>query len=144
MAADRPDGRQGARALADLFDPSGGAAQIAVTMAALWRDVDDALHPVIGQRGVAALYDRSLHQTARQHPWLLTGHDGMQAQINVAALQASTALQDPAAAAAGAVALCTAFHNLLTSLVGPTLTERMLQDVWQPPTSSMPAPNKTS
>jgi hypothetical protein len=139
MPADRPEGRHGPRPLADLFDPRAGSAQIAATLATAWREVDSALNPVIGQRGVAALFDRSLHLSARRHPWLLAGHDGTLAQLDPTALQATAAAQDAAAAAAGAVALCTAFHGLLASLVGPTLTDRMLQGIWQPPRGDTPA-----
>ena len=50
--------------LADLVSDGADAEQLADAIVAMWLEIDQALHPIIGHRGVAALYNRSLHLTA--------------------------------------------------------------------------------
>lgn len=45
-------------------------ADVARSVVAVLRDLEAALSPVIGHRGVAALCQRSLHLSARRHAWL--------------------------------------------------------------------------
>ena len=122
----------------ELFDAAGGAHHIAAKLAALWQAFDATLNPVIGKRGVTALYGRSRHLAARNHAWMLTGHDPALASFHATALRDATAQQSADEAAAGALALCTAFHGLLASLIGPTLTDRMLQGLWPPTMGDTP------
>lgn len=98
----------------------------------MFRGVEAALTPVIGPRGVAALYRRSLHVTARSHPWLAAASDGYDTGIDVARLQALLEQQTGAQAAAVGGELLNTFHELLASLIGASLTERMLRAVWAP------------
>lgn len=113
-------------------------AQIAACVGVLWLDIDTALHPIIGHRGVAALFHRSLTLTANTHSWLAAGHGGLLANIDTAALQVALAAQNAAEAAAGADALLLVFNDLLTSLVGPLLTDRLLLPVWAHPSAAAP------
>jgi hypothetical protein len=99
-------------------------------MAALWGEIDAALHPVIGHRGVAALYHRSLTLCAASHPWLRIADAGVPAAVDPAALCVALEEQAAAEALAGATALLHAFHELLASLVGASLTDRLLRAVW--------------
>lgn len=46
------------------------AARIADAIVALWEQLESALAPIIGRRGVAALYKRSLYLAAAAYPWL--------------------------------------------------------------------------
>jgi hypothetical protein len=96
-----------------------------------WQRIDGALAPIVGQRGVAALYKRSLHLTAHTHPWLVAAHDGEQTVMNLAALESLLVRQTGSAAAAGGSALLCTFHDLLATLIGPSLTERLLLSVWE-------------
>lgn len=107
------------------------AAQIADTIVSTWQAIDVALTPIVGQLGVAMLYKRSLHLTGPIHPWLKGGsrEDG-QAVIDLAALKSVLAQQSSTSAATGGAVLLHTFHELLTSLVGPSLTERLLRPVW--------------
>lgn len=119
------------------------AAHVAGAMFTAWQDIDVALSPIIGQRGVAMLYKRSVHITGRTHPWLATLYEGSQAPMDLAALQAVFAQQSSAnAAAAGGDSLQT-FHELLSSLIGPSLTERLLRPVWDTFSSGSPAQDST-
>jgi hypothetical protein len=115
------------------------AGHVAETMVSAWQGMDVALSPIIGQRGLAMLYKRSLHITGRAHPWLKGMDEGSQASMDLAALEAVFAQQgSPEAAAAGGVLLQT-FHELLSSLIGASLTERLLRPVWDTFSSGPPA-----
>lgn len=121
-----------ALAVAQRAGESADAARIAEAIGEIWDRIDVALAPIIGQRGVAALYRRSLYLAAAAHSWLALQEDP-QAPPDLVALKSSIARQPPPEAAAGGVALLQAFHTLLTSLVGPSLTLRLLDAVWTPP-----------
>jgi hypothetical protein len=109
------------------------AAQVAQAMAAVWHDAAAALTPIIGSRGLAALYSRCLHVAGMQHPWLLRDDVGLPAAPEPAALPALLARQSDAEAAAGASHFLQTFHDLLVSLIGPVLVLRLLRTAWGPP-----------
>ena len=92
--------------------------------------IDQALVPIIGQRGMAALYRRALHLTRSDHPWLPPDTEGVPSVVDLLPLRAALLLQNPSDAALGGAALLANFHQLLTSLVGRPLTERLLRSVW--------------
>ena len=82
----RAAGRPGARTARD-------AEQVADAIVAIWLEIDQALHPIIGHRGVAALYNRSLHLTAAAYPWLAMGQHGVPAAVDPSALRAALVQQ---------------------------------------------------
>lgn len=129
--------------LANRVAQDANAAQIADAMAATWQEIDAALAPIIGSKGVAALYKRSLYLTAAAHPWLAGTRDSAHAAIDPAALKSVVAQQSSADAALGGNALLQTFHQLLGSLVGPSLTERLLRSVWADSSSGPPAQDTT-
>ena len=79
---------------------------------------------------MAALYKRSLHLAGATHPWMAATNDGVLAALDPAALKSLFTLQSRADAAAGGDALLKTFHELLATLIGPSLTERLLRSVW--------------
>ncbi len=106
------------------------AHQIADAVLAVWADIEATLHPIVGHRGVAAMFHRSLSLAGSGHAWLhLIKPDGL-AAVDTQALHAALAQQTPADASTGATALLQTFYNLLASLVGSALTARLLADVW--------------
>ncbi len=107
------------------------AGQVADTVGAIWLEIDEALHPIIGRRGMAALYNRSLSLAVADHPWLAAGYQGALSAIDTAALKSALAGQTAAEATAGGSALFQSFHGLLASLVGSSLTDRLLHPVWE-------------
>lgn len=109
--------------------------QIADTIISIWRATDAALAPILGQAGVAALYRRSLYLAGPAHAWLLGTHDGIQTDADLAALKAVLSQQTSDVAAAGGGAVLQTFYEVLTSLVGPSLTERLLRSAWATPFS---------
>jgi hypothetical protein len=116
--------------LAGRLARSADVAQVAGAIVALWLEIDQALHPVIGHRGVAALYNRSLYLTAVRYPWMAVHQPVAAAAIDTQALQSVLLLQKPAEAGGGGTAHLQNFHELLASLVGATLTERLLDSIW--------------
>jgi len=92
--------------------------------------IDAALNPIVGRRGVAALLQRSLHLSAQTHPWLLPLDAELPMGVDVAPLHKALVRQAPAAAAEGVDHLVHTFHELLASLVGASLSERLLRPVW--------------
>jgi hypothetical protein len=113
--------------------PDASAAQVAEAVGAIWLEIDHALHPIVGHRGVAALYSRSLSLAAVTHPWLAPGYKSALFAIDPGALKAVLAKQTPAEATAAGTALFQSFHDLLASLVGDSLTHRLLRAVWDHP-----------
>lgn len=103
------------------------AARIAEAAASSWRAVDAALSPIISQRGVAALYKRSLYLTRAAHTALAAVHDGELLLSDYTALQAALAQQTSLDAAAANGALLQAFCDLLTHLIGASLTGQLLR-----------------
>ena len=120
-----------------------GPEQTVETIAAIFREIDQALTPIIGPRGVAALYKRSLHLASQTYPWLSIPHEGVPTAMDVTALTTALARRTRAEAAfAGALVLQT-FYELLTTLVGPSLTERLLRSVWANFLGGAPVPDTT-
>ena len=94
--------------------------------------MDAVLSAIVGHGGVAALFRRSLFLVRAQWPGLPGEHAGALDPVDYAELQAALALQPAADAAAADQALKRTFHDLLASLIGSPLTERLLR----PPSGS--------
>jgi hypothetical protein len=109
--------------------------QIAAAVFAIWMEIDDALTPIVGPLGLAALYRRSVHLAAAQHPWLAGGEDGLLTDADAAVLQSVLARRNSDEAAAGGSAFLNTFHELLASLIGLSLTARLLRSVWEHPSN---------
>ena len=116
--------------LEDRLHAGASSDQIADLIAVACQGIDAALAPILGRRGVDALFRRSLHLTGRRHRWLAATIEGDQAIFNVGALKSSLALQTSSEAASGGLLLLKTFNDLLVNLIGPSLTERLLRSVW--------------
>ena len=121
--------------LAQLAADGAEAPRIADSAVAMWRDINAALTPIIGQRGVAALFKRSLFLTGAAHASLAATLDDVDALGSVVALRATLEQQSSAAAIATNGALLQTFSDLLINLIGESLTERLLQPVQDNPSS---------
>lgn len=117
-------------ALADLAAQGGDSQQIATTAVTTWHDIHAALLPVIGPRGVCALYQRSLHQARVDFPWLGPVHATALDSGEFDALRKALLHQPSTVAADAHNALLAAFYGLLGNLIGESLTERLLSVVW--------------
>ena len=137
---DQTDIRRLSAALAHRGGVDTDAAQVAQLVATACAAIDAALTPIIGRNGLAALHRRSLHLASRGNPCLsaLHAHDSP-GQPLFAPLRSTLAAQDgPSAAQAGAAYLQT-LNDLLASLIGPFLTEKLLRRAWLDLMGAMPA-----
>jgi hypothetical protein len=116
-------------ALAHKVEQGASVAQIAEAIATTLAAIAAALSPIIGSGGFQALYRRTLHLLRPHHPWL-EGVGETPAGIDVAALNALIAQQDLERAVAAGGALLQTFDDLLASLVGASLSERLLRAAW--------------
>jgi hypothetical protein len=134
-----PESHRIATTLAERVENGANAAQIADAIVSAWQEIEAVLSPIVGQRGVAMLYKRSLYLIGPAHPWLAGMHEGVQTAVDLAALKSVFAQQNSTDAAAAGGAFLQTFHDLLASLVGPALTEQLLRPVWAHFPSGPPA-----
>lgn len=136
------DSRESSRCTAPLAQrvaEDADSREIADAIVGMWSDVTSALQAVVGHRGVAALFRRTLHLTAARHPWLAPRKvERADATDDTADLAALFAAQPPAVAMEVGSELFTTFRELLTTLIGARLSERLLQAAWSPPSSAPP------
>ncbi|MCV2360578.1 hypothetical protein LNV08_16510 [Paucibacter sp. TC2R-5] len=123
--------------LAEHLDAGADAAQIARLFGRVCQEINLALVPIVGQRGVAALFARSLQLGAKSHPWMsdagtpASNSSGpVPVNFDTAAFCALTARQTRPEAAAAACLLLQTFYELLGKLVGRSLTDRLLRTPW--------------
>ncbi len=130
----QPQLSQWAAALARSVDVA-EAGSIADAIVGTWREIGLALGPIIGRGGVAALYRRSLYLAAKEHPWIKGAYEGIESPMDLAALKLVLVEQGSASAAAAGGAVLQTFHGLVFSLVGESLAERLLGNVWALPSA---------
>jgi len=106
------------------------SARVADVIVQVWKDIDIALRPILGEQGVAALYERSLYRAPVAAKGSAAVPETNPRPMDLMALAASLADQSPAEALATGSGCLQAFHDLLVTLVGPLLTERLLRSVW--------------
>ena len=106
------------------------ATEIADAVITTWHAIEDALVPVIGKRGVAALYARSLHLVRAGYPWLEGGNGGVHDLMDLEQLRAALSQQESRTAVAGGGAHLRTLSELLGSLIGVSLAGQLLATVW--------------
>lgn len=116
--------------------------QVVASVTATCQDFDAALTPIIGPRGVAALFHRSMHLAAQSQPLLGELQLGPPSGLDLAGLQLRLGQHKPADAAAAAGLFLHTFHHLLGTLIGVPLTERLLRAVWPFTLNSTPQDTK--
>jgi hypothetical protein len=139
MSRESEEGRQIvaslARRVGDIADPARTAHAIISTL----RDMDAALTPINGQQGVDAHDRRSVHLCAATHPRLAGTYESVQAAFDLTALKSVIVEQSQADALFFGETLLTTFYELLITLIGPSLTARLLRGVWEPSLSDTPS-----
>ena len=113
-------------ALAERCGQNPDSVQMADATIAVWYDINIALKSIIGQQGVAALYDRSIVLTARAHAWLGSSRAAQDHVVDLDGLQSIIAQQSNEEAAKGAILFLQTFYDVLVSLIGAALTEQLL------------------
>ena len=132
MSSENPSARHSAPPLAYRLADDATAAQVAAVMGAIWLELDAALAPIVGPRGVAALGQRSLHLASTEHPWLAAAQAGGPVGFDPVKLWPLLAQRSREEATGAGSSFLHIFHGLLSSLIGPSLTERLLRAVWGP------------
>lgn len=112
-------------------------ARIAEVLVSILCEVQAACVPIMGSRGVALLYRRSVFLTPSLQPPLARTPDDAaadaethDADTNYDALRLMLSHQPGADAIASGAALLQTFYDLLVDLFGLALTERVLRSVW--------------
>lgn len=141
---ERQESRRIAVAFGHLVDEGADAARISTAVVSTLREVHDALCPLIGNRGVALLYKRSLYLAGQTHPVLAGLHEGVDANLDATALGDVLSRESAAAAAACGGDLLQTFYELLSGLIGPSLTGRILSATWTNPSGNSPKQGSTS
>jgi hypothetical protein len=106
------------------------AGATAEATAATWRLVAAQLAPVIGARGLEVLFSRALHMTSTTYRWLAVSEGRGGSADQLPSLAECLARQDPATAAEASHKLLLTFTDLLTALIGESLTTRLLAPVF--------------
>jgi hypothetical protein len=119
---------QGRQAAIEKLAAEGVAShRIAELAQAMWLDVDAAMAPIIGTRGVNALFKRSVSLLRADYSWLQAAYDRATDRGTYAVLGRALSEQSAAGAASANRALLEAFCRLIANLIGAPLTMRLLQ-----------------
>lgn len=120
-------------ALVSLVAAGASSSEIAEIAVKKWRELNAVLSPILGQQGVAALYKRSLHLKRNDYPWLVAADDREVVFGDFISLKTALAKRSSAEASAANLALYQSFHITLVSLIGESLTNRLLKSILDNP-----------
>lgn len=107
--------------------------KVAAIVVSIWEDIDNALAPIIGQRGVTALFKRSLHLARAEYPMLPPIHElvilpdefiTMHTLLSPLAAEEAVEMHND---------LLNIFYRLLIRFIGASLTQRLLHSVFDTP-----------
>ncbi|MFJ7883033.1 hypothetical protein ACIQYF_05900 [Pseudomonas sp. NPDC096917] len=116
-------------------DPANVADAIIATLQA----IDTALAPIIGRKGVTALFRRSLHLCESSYPDLVDALDSGSDQTDYSGLSSIIGTRTQEEALLLGEQLLRTLYQLLTSLIGVSLTARLLDAVFDAPLSALQA-----
>lgn len=111
----------------------GGARAIADATLSTWHQMFALLAPVIGAKGAELLFRRSLYVTSITFRWLTIAGDHEDSTVLIASLKTCLASHETDAAAEASYTLMATFIELLATMIGESLTERLLRSVWVVP-----------
>lgn len=96
----------------------------------LWEKFAGQLITIIGDGGFDSLLMRSLHRCGKQFPWLIPVPDSPKAAWRFVELHSRLADQDISTAIDASTALFTTFVDILATMIGEQLTNRILRSAW--------------
>lgn len=131
------------KTLAHRAGSNANARAVAEATISTWHQAAVRLAPVIGRQGVDVLFRRSLHLTKSTVPWLAMANDEGDCTALLSTLQTRLAERETAAALEAGHALLANFTELLASLIGNPLTERLLAPIWAASPASIELNGKT-
>ncbi|ACU90321.1 hypothetical protein Dbac_2239 [Desulfomicrobium baculatum DSM 4028] len=118
------------RTLRHRAGDSPDALAIAKATSETWLLMSAQLTPVIGGNGVEAILKRSVHLTSVVFPWMTIPDAQMDIDSLPVRINALLAGREPVAAAQASSSLLITFTELLATLIGNSLTRRLLDPVW--------------
>lgn len=124
--------------LARCLGEHADAMQIADAIVVVWSEIDSALAPIIGHGGVIALCKRSLYLAAQRHACLTDAYASIQSGGEFTDFKPVIAQQTGITVSVGDEVF-QQFNGLLVSLIGSSLTERLLRSVWENSLAAPPA-----
>jgi hypothetical protein len=124
------------RTMAHHAGVSPDADAIAEATFIIWNLVEGKLAPVIGMKGVDVLFRRSMHLTTFSFPWLASAEVHTDNASLFASIKARLASGETDASTEAGCTFLLILTELLTTLIGESLTWRLLGTVWK-----FPSPN---
>jgi hypothetical protein len=124
------------RTLAQRAGGDADANAVAKAAISTWHEASARLSPVIGGQGIDVLLRRSLHVAGKTFPALPEPTHEARNNVLLANLQMRLAACETALAVEASNALLVTFTELMSSLIGESLTEHLLAPIWAP---SLPA-----
>ena len=109
------------------------ASAVSEATASAWRQVDALLTPLIGANGVDVIFRRALSLTSKVFPWLAIGEEHGDSSALLVSLKVQLAGRDTATVTEVACTLMVTFIELLSTLIGESLTERIVSSIWASP-----------
>lgn len=133
-----------ARVIAHRVGSSTGANAVVEAARLTHDDLTAILAPLISSAGVQALWGRAFDLAQREYPAGERGGDGDHSPADEPFARMSLWLerQDPSAATDAAAAMFATFAELLTTLIGESLTTRYLEKAWPDGFSDAPPTRK--
>jgi len=122
-----------ARTLAQRAGQAPDARAVAEASVSTWTQVSERLAPVIGERGVEALFQRSLHLGSATYPWLAVAATEEPGVARLDRLRLRLVERDSGSAAEASALLLLTFSALLAAMIGDALTDKLLEPVWATP-----------
>ncbi|HVI56305.1 MAG TPA: hypothetical protein VM621_14775 [Luteibacter sp.] len=105
------------------------SAVLAEEVVGVWRQIQGVLTPILGRRGMTVLFKRALSVTGKAVPWLAAVDEQSMTEMDLDALRAACAAQPTNVVVDGARAFFKSFYDLLSSLIGASLTAQLLSPV---------------
>jgi hypothetical protein len=106
------------------------AMTIAAATVALWLQISARLVPVLGARGVEVLFSRALFLAGSSYSWLGGAWDRGRGAPSIDVVRARLGRQEAAVAVPASCEFLFVFTVLLATLIGDSLTDRLLGPVW--------------
>lgn len=124
------------RTLAYHAGPTPDPDTVAEATFIIWNLVAVRLTPVIGTKGVDILFRRSLHLTTVSFPWLTMAEEYEDTPSLLSSTKARLTSQETSVSTEAGCALLITFTELLKTLIGESLTGRLLGTIWASPSST--------
>jgi hypothetical protein len=143
MFAESEAGQRIAVALAHRVDGIADISRIADAITTMFADINAALTPIIGPKGVAALHRRNLLLCTSTHPQFAEVFKTLVDAMDLRELRSTLIKLQKDEAVFFSEQLLKTFFELLATLIGRSLATRLLLDVWGNSLSGTP-PQDTS